>query len=89
MRAIKTAVPGYDGVVAMYHDQSQIAMKLMGFERGFTVQGGLPIPITTPVHGTAYDIAGKGIANPQAMKNAFDLACRMGVSSKKMSDTKC
>ena len=89
MRAIKTAVPGYDGVVAMYHDQSQIAMKLMGFERGVTVQGGLPIPITTPVHGTAYDIAGKGIANPQAMKNAFDLACRMGVSSKKMSDTKC
>ena len=69
---------GYDGVVTMYHDQGQIAMKLMGFEQGVTVQGGLPIPITTPAHGTAYDIAGQGKANPGAMFNAFDLACRMG-----------
>jgi len=68
---------GYDGVVTMYHDQGQIAMKLLGFERGVTVQGGLPMPITTPAHGTAYDIAGRGIANAGAMKNAFDLACRM------------
>ena len=80
VRAIKTDGTGYDGVVTMYHDQGQIAMKLMGFERGVTVQGGLPIPITTPAHGTAYDIAGKGIANPQAMKNAFDLACRMAAT---------
>ncbi len=80
VRAIKTDGSGYDGVVTMYHDQGQIAMKLMGFERGVTVQGGLPIPITTPAHGTAYDIAGKGVANPQAMKNAFDIACRMGTS---------
>jgi 4-hydroxy-L-threonine phosphate dehydrogenase PdxA len=42
------------------------------------VHGGLPIPITTPAHGTAYDIVGKEIANPQAMINAFELACRMG-----------
>jgi 4-hydroxythreonine-4-phosphate dehydrogenase len=69
--------PAYDGVVTMYHDQGQIAMKLMGFSRGVTVQGGLPIPITTPAHGTAFDIAGQGIANPSAMKMAFDLACRM------------
>ena len=69
---------GYDGVVTMYHDQGQIAMKLMGFEKGVTVHGGLPVPITTPAHGTAYDIAGKNLANPQAMFNAFDLACRMG-----------
>jgi 4-hydroxythreonine-4-phosphate dehydrogenase len=62
----------------MYHDQGQIAMKLMGFEKGVTVHGGLPIPITTPAHGTAYDIAGQNVANPQAMLNAFDLACRMG-----------
>ncbi len=68
----------YDGIVTMYHDQGQIAMKLMGFERGVTVQGGLPIPITTPAHGTAYDIAGQGIANVGAMENAFNLACRMG-----------
>jgi 4-hydroxythreonine-4-phosphate dehydrogenase len=63
----------------MYHDQGQIAMKLMGFEKGVTVHGGLPIPITTPAHGTAYDIVGKDIANPQAMINAFELACRMGL----------
>jgi 4-hydroxythreonine-4-phosphate dehydrogenase len=68
----------YDGIVTMYHDQGQIAMKLMGFERGVTVQGGLPIPITTPAHGTAYDIAGQGKANVGAMRNAFALAVRMG-----------
>jgi len=77
VRAIR-AEGGYDGVVTMYHDQGQIAMKLMGFERGVTVHGGLPIAITTPAHGTAYDIAGAGKANPGAMFNAFDLACRMG-----------
>ncbi|NBS09168.1 MAG: 4-hydroxythreonine-4-phosphate dehydrogenase PdxA [Betaproteobacteria bacterium] len=77
VRAIRKP-DGYDGVVTMYHDQGQIAMKLMGFERGVTVHGGLPIHITTPAHGTAYDIAGKGVAHPGAMFNAFDLACRLG-----------
>ncbi|HET7730857.1 MAG TPA: 4-hydroxythreonine-4-phosphate dehydrogenase PdxA [Usitatibacter sp.] len=72
---------GYDGVVTMYHDQGQIAMKLLGFERGVTVQGGLPMPITTPAHGTAYDIAGQGVANAGAMRNAFSLACRMAERS--------
>jgi 4-hydroxythreonine-4-phosphate dehydrogenase len=71
-----------DAIVSMYHDQGQIAMKLMGFERGVTVQGGLPVPITTPAHGTAFDIAGKGTANPQALWNAFALACRMAVNQK-------
>jgi 4-hydroxythreonine-4-phosphate dehydrogenase len=61
----------------MYHDQGQIAMKLMGFWRGVTVQGGLPIPILTPAHGTAVDIAGQGKANPGAMQQAFELACNM------------
>jgi 4-hydroxy-L-threonine phosphate dehydrogenase PdxA len=76
VRAIR-AEGGYDGVVTMYHDQGQIAMKLMGFERGVTVHGGLPVPIATPAHGTAYDIVGKGVANVQAMRNAFELAVRM------------
>ncbi|MEP6609302.1 MAG: 4-hydroxythreonine-4-phosphate dehydrogenase PdxA, partial [Burkholderiaceae bacterium] len=66
--------------LTMYHDQGQIAMKLMGFDRGVTVPGGLPIPIATPAHGTAYDIAGRGIANTGAMQNAFALACRMGAT---------
>jgi 4-hydroxy-L-threonine phosphate dehydrogenase PdxA len=89
VRAIRADGSGYDGVVTMYHDQGQIAMKLMGFERGVTVQGGLPIPITTPAHGTAYDIVGKGVANPQAMKNAFDIACRMGRSRQALSSARC
>jgi 4-hydroxythreonine-4-phosphate dehydrogenase len=71
---------GYNAVVSMYHDQGQIAMKLMGFERGVTVQGGLPIPITTPAHGTAFDIAGQGRANPQALRAALDVASRMGAN---------
>ncbi|MGB6007682.1 4-hydroxythreonine-4-phosphate dehydrogenase PdxA [Castellaniella sp.] len=69
-----------DAIVTMYHDQGQIAIKLMGFEKGVTVQGGLPVPITTPAHGTAYDIAGRNRANVQAMRNAFLIASRMGAS---------
>ncbi|HEU0201002.1 MAG TPA: 4-hydroxythreonine-4-phosphate dehydrogenase PdxA [Burkholderiaceae bacterium] len=69
-----------DAIVTMYHDQGQIAIKLMGFSQGVTVQGGLPIAITTPAHGTAYDIAGRGIANVDATVNAFLIACRMGAS---------
>lgn len=69
-----------DGIVTMYHDQGQIALKLMGFSRGVTVQGGLPIPITTPAHGTAYDIAGQGKADVTATANAFSIAVRMGTA---------
>jgi 4-hydroxy-L-threonine phosphate dehydrogenase PdxA len=47
----------------MYHDQAQIGMKLLGFHRGVTISGGLPVVLTTPAHGTAFDIAGRGIAN--------------------------
>ncbi len=68
----------YQAIVTMYHDQGQIAIKLMGFSKGVTVQGGLPLPITTPAHGTAYDIAGKSLADVNATLNAFKIACRMG-----------
>lgn len=68
----------FDAVVTMYHDQGQIAIKLMGFKQGVTVQGGLPIPITTPAHGTAFDIAGQGKADVGPTRNAFQIACRMG-----------
>ena len=67
----------FDGVVTMYHDQGQIAMKLLGFERGVTVHGGLSTPITTPAHGTAFDIVGQGVANPQALKQALKLCSQM------------
>jgi 4-hydroxythreonine-4-phosphate dehydrogenase len=70
----------YDGVVTMYHDQGQIAVKLLGFERGVTIQGGLPIPITTPAHGSAFDIAGQNKANVEATVQAFLIACRMGAA---------
>ncbi|RZJ60541.1 MAG: 4-hydroxythreonine-4-phosphate dehydrogenase PdxA [Acidovorax sp.] len=70
----------YQAIVTMYHDQGQIAIKLMGFSKGVTVQGGLPVPITTPAHGTAFDIAGKGAADVNATCNAFQIATRMGLS---------
>ncbi|PSC03193.1 4-hydroxythreonine-4-phosphate dehydrogenase [Alsobacter soli] len=68
----------FDAVLTMYHDQGQIAMKLMGFDRGVTLLGGFPFPICTPAHGTAYDIAGQGIANIGASREAILLAARMG-----------
>ncbi|NRA89265.1 MAG: 4-hydroxythreonine-4-phosphate dehydrogenase PdxA [Rhizobiales bacterium] len=71
-----------DAVVTMYHDQGQIAIKLMGFERGVTIAGGMPIAIATPAHGTAFDIAGKGIANVSATKQAFELLVRMATTNK-------
>lgn len=70
----------FDAVLSMFHDQGQIAMKLMGFERGVTLLGGLPVPICTPAHGTAYDIAGKGVANDGAAREAFKLAKKMGAA---------
>ena len=53
-------------------------MKLIGFDEGVTLLGGFPFPVTTPAHGTAYDIAGKGIANLGASRDAVMLAARMG-----------
>jgi 4-hydroxythreonine-4-phosphate dehydrogenase len=61
----------------MYHDQGQIAMKLLGFERGVTLLGGFPFPICTPAHGSAYDIAGRGVAHPGASREAILLAGRV------------
>ena len=70
----------YDGIVTMYHDQGQIALRLLGFERGVTIHGGLPIPITTPAQGSAFDISGQNKANVEATVQAYLIACRMGAS---------
>lgn len=70
----------YDGVVTMYHDQGQIAIKLKGFDHCVTVSAGLPHPITTPAHGTAYDIAGKGVCKTSAFEDAYVIASRMALS---------
>jgi 4-hydroxythreonine-4-phosphate dehydrogenase len=67
----------FDAVLTMYHDQGQIAMKMMGFDRGVTLIGGFPFPICTPAHGTAYEIAGKGVANLGASERALLLAAAM------------
>ncbi len=70
----------FDGVVTMYHDQGQIALKLKGFDGGITIAGGLPAPIATCGHGTAYDIAGKGIAKTTSLENAVRMTCRMAIA---------
>lgn len=65
----------YDVVVTMYHDQGQIAIKLLGFDQGVSLLAGLPIPVTTPAHGTAFDIAGTNQANLTPTRNAFMMCC--------------
>ena len=67
----------HDCIVGMYHDALQSGLKAFGFDRGITVQGGLPVPITTPAHGTAFDIAGKNIANIEPTLQSFKTAIQM------------
>lgn len=78
---IRARAGEFDGVVTMYHDQGQIAMKLMGFDQGVTVQGGLPVPIATPAHGTAYEIAGQGSAKTGPSQRAFEIAVDLAVQN--------
>ncbi len=74
---IKAFAGAFDSVVAMYHDQGQIATKLRGFNRGVTVTAGLDTVFTTPAHGTAFDIVGKGVASTGALESAVRLAARL------------
>jgi 4-phospho-D-threonate 3-dehydrogenase / 4-phospho-D-erythronate 3-dehydrogenase len=75
---IKSAVEGaFNGVVAMYHDQGHIALKLIGFHRAVNVTLGLPIVRTSPSQGTAYDIAWTGNAVPSGMISAIETAVRL------------
>ena len=64
----------YDAAVCMYHDQALIPLKTLHFDDGVNVTLGLPIVRTSPDHGTAFSIAGKGIANPRAMIAAIRMA---------------
>ena len=73
----------YDCIVGMYHDALQSGLKAFGFDRGVTVQGGLPVPITTPAHGTAFDIAGKNKANLKPTLNSFKIALTMAENKSK------
>ena len=67
----------FDGVVMMYHDQGQIATKLLGFGKGVTVTAGLKTVFTTPAHGTAFDILGQGTADAGALESALRLAATL------------
>ena len=89
----------FDGVVAMFHDQGHVAVKLLGFKidrktgkwvglSGVNITLGLPIIRTSVDHGTAFDIAGKGIANPQSMMEAIDLAMKLSVDRRKTANPK-
>ena len=73
----------HDCIVGMYHDALQSGLKAFGFDRGVTVQGGLPIPITTPAHGTAFDIAGQNKANLEPTLNSFKIALTMAENKNK------
>lgn len=74
---LRAARGEFDLVVAMYHDQGHIPAKLIGFEGGVNVTLGLPILRTSVVHGTAFDLAGQGRADPSSLINAFELASRI------------
>jgi 4-hydroxythreonine-4-phosphate dehydrogenase len=80
---IKARNGDLDAVVIMYHDQGQIATKLLGFSQGVTMTGGLKTVYATPAHGVAYDIVGKGVADVGAMAAAFRVATDNAIARKK------
>lgn len=73
----------FDAVVTMFHDQGQIALKLMGLGQSITFLAGFSVPVATPGHGTAFDIAGQGIARGEALDKAISLVARMAKSKEK------
>jgi 4-hydroxythreonine-4-phosphate dehydrogenase len=75
----------YDAVVAMYHDQGLVPLKMVAFEHGVNWTLGLPFIRTSPDHGTAYDIAGQGKANPSSMRAAIRLAKQLARRRAKQS----
>lgn len=79
---LKALKGDYDAVVMMYHDQGQIATKLLGFNKGVTVTAGLKTVFTTPAHGTAFDIVGQGKAETGALEQALRIAARMANAKK-------
>ena len=70
----------YDAAIAMYHDQALIPIKTLDFDKGVNVTLGLPFIRTSPDHGTAFDIAGQGIANPSSLIEALKMADRMAAA---------
>jgi 4-hydroxythreonine-4-phosphate dehydrogenase len=79
---LRAAQGEFDGVVAMYHDQGMIPVKLLNFEQAVNVTIGIPIIRTSPAHGTAFDIAGRNLASPAGMKSAITTAIQMAKTKK-------
>jgi len=77
----------FDAIVAMYHDQGLIPLKMLAFDRAVNVTVGLPIIRTSPDHGTAFDIVGKSIASAESMIAAGQLACDMAEVKRKIKST--
>lgn len=73
----EAAAGGYDAVLAMYHDQGLIPLKILDFDNAVNVTLGLPKPRTSPDHGTAFEIAGKGVARADSMVRAICLAAEL------------
>ena len=72
---------GYDVAICMYHDQALIPLKTIDMDNGVNVTLGLPIVRTSPDHGTAFDIAGRGIANPASLIAALRMAAQLGTQA--------
>lgn len=83
----KAAAGRFDAVVCMYHDQGLIPFKLLHFEDGVNVTLGLPIVRTSVDHGTAYDIAGRGVASPASLVAAFRLAGEIVLNRRRVAET--
>ena len=74
---LRAAAGRFDGVVALYHDQGHIPVKLLGMHRAVNITLGLPFVRTSVAHGTAYDIVGTGTADPASLLAAIDAAVRL------------
>jgi len=81
---LRAAQGEFDGVVAMYHDQGMIPVKLLNFAHAVNITIGIPIVRTSPAHGTAFDIAGKNVADPTGMKSAITTAIQMAKTKKNL-----
>ena len=81
---LRAAQCEFDGVVAMYHDQGMIPVKLLDFAHAVNITIGIPIIRTSPAHGTAFDIAGRNVADPDSMKSAITTAIEMAKTKKNL-----
>jgi 4-hydroxythreonine-4-phosphate dehydrogenase len=80
---VKARHQEYDCIIAMYHDQALIPLKLLGDDTGVNLTLGLPFVRTSPLHGTAFDLAGKNKANPASLTAAIRLACQCALKLRK------